>query len=1020
MAQDFEKRGIEFVDKGTDRFIAALDRVNASVERMSANIERQMEKAAEKSSQSVDRISKNAEKLEKSFSGKLTSQVAEFGKSLSNIPGIAGKVGAALSSLPVLLTSLSNPITAVIAAVGAVISVLATFGPRGAAFVGIQQSFQNLSSQAGLVADSFLNRLSTAAAHTISELELMRQTNVALAGSTGSFRTEFAEALPRLLEIARVQARATGQSVEFLFQSLVTGIKRGSPMLIDNTGLVLKAGEAMDAYARSVGKTVEQLTAAERQTAILNATLEAGAIAIDAAGGVQEGAAEKFARIQARITNIMDRFGVILQPLWQLILDGVDGLLAKVEELVIQFGPQLQSLLVNIADFARLWGGIWQGILTPVFQVFGWIFGIIQNVGAKFMLGAARWMGSLANGIIQGYNTYVFPVVLRVATMIADFLVGQSPPPLGPLSKIDDGGANTMQAWIDGFAGVSMQPVEQAAAFVSDAMGSVATASLATVEKRLHQLDRAIQPFVNQLEIAKARFEAIQEPAEAALRAIDRQLDKAVEALNRGDAGSDALVRNLDARREALLGYIDAQQASADQAQFQLLLAKAQQAEERAILGIRKKQFSGSQQQGPKNAKGVSSSASGAAPKEKKGTGEGASAVGEVAVDTAITPPKDDGKVIPSFFDQLGTAFSDQLDPANLKALDLNQELLGKQFGRLEDANFAERFGNMFGDLGTTLETNFVQPIREKIDDVINFFTGTDEGTLNWALSNPENVMSLAGQLLALPAAITENWLFGLPQALIDALETPFDNTRANIISTLTGEQPESLKGRLTHFFTGSGDGTLNGMLNVAVGFFASLPSRIGTALSSVGMTLWNAIAVPLQNALNSAIDMANQFIDENADFANQLAALLLIQGVDFHQLQIGHVEFAPPAWLNSSSGGRGGTGGRPNATGIGGAAKGGIFSSGILEVGERGREYIVNAADKMAVFPNGFVRAAESLNRTFSAVSAARPVYDTGTVNNSYSNSNMQTNNISYVRDNQDLMQRMALLKAYGKGRRQ
>src|SRR5690606_38205575 len=132
-----------------------------------------------------------------------------------------------------------------------------------------------------------------------------RQANIALAGAIGEFGIQFGQKLPKLLEIARAQARATRQSVDFLYQSIITGIKRGSPLLIDNIGLVLKVGEANQAYAESVGKTVEQLTAEEKQIALLNATVEAGQEILNIYGQQQETAAEKMARAQATITNTL-------------------------------------------------------------------------------------------------------------------------------------------------------------------------------------------------------------------------------------------------------------------------------------------------------------------------------------------------------------------------------------------------------------------------------------------------------------------------------------------------------------------------------------------------------------------------------------------------------------------------------------------------------------------------------------------------------------------------------------------
>ena len=51
----------------------------------------------------------------------------------------------------------------------------------------------------------------------------------------------------------------------------------------------------------------------------------------------------------------------------------------------------------------------------------------------------------------QAANTILQQTINGIAQGIANFFVGNSPPPEGPLSTIDQGGANVAQAWADGF-----------------------------------------------------------------------------------------------------------------------------------------------------------------------------------------------------------------------------------------------------------------------------------------------------------------------------------------------------------------------------------------------------------------------------------------------------------------------------------------------------------------------------------------------------------------------------------------
>lgn len=86
-----------------------------------------------------------------------------------------------------------------------------------------------------------------------------------------------------------------------------------------------------------------------------------------------------------------------------------------------------------------------------------------------YTVGVVEWMEgaegqSLANILYDGMENALEAMVQAgydmdgdvremaafIAQSIADYLVGQSPPPLGPLSNIDEGGANVMGAWIEG------------------------------------------------------------------------------------------------------------------------------------------------------------------------------------------------------------------------------------------------------------------------------------------------------------------------------------------------------------------------------------------------------------------------------------------------------------------------------------------------------------------------------------------------------------------------------------------
>jgi hypothetical protein len=76
------------------------------------------------------------------------------------------------------------------------------------------------------------------------------------------------------LEQAAKTAARTGESMDHLADSLVRGIARESPAILDNLGIMVSLSEAADEAARSTGKMTDELTAQERKAGLLAVTLK--------------------------------------------------------------------------------------------------------------------------------------------------------------------------------------------------------------------------------------------------------------------------------------------------------------------------------------------------------------------------------------------------------------------------------------------------------------------------------------------------------------------------------------------------------------------------------------------------------------------------------------------------------------------------------------------------------------------------------------------------------------------------
>ncbi len=220
------------------------------------------------------------------------SSLKDFGKSFLKAGAIAGAAGFAVYKA-------GQQIYAV--------------GKRGAMVTQTADSFEYLSEKIGLAPD-ILEQLQKESKGTISDFELMSSTATLLAGTSDKLGKAMGDVTPQLMRIAKAANKlnpALGDT-NFMYESLARGIKRNSPLILDNTGLVIKIGAANEAMAKQLGKSVEALSAEDKQMALLNATLEAGDKLLAQVGGTTDSATDSFARFETEVANLKDEFSVLV------------------------------------------------------------------------------------------------------------------------------------------------------------------------------------------------------------------------------------------------------------------------------------------------------------------------------------------------------------------------------------------------------------------------------------------------------------------------------------------------------------------------------------------------------------------------------------------------------------------------------------------------------------------------------------------------------------------------------------
>ncbi len=187
------------------------------------------------------------------------------------------------------------------------------------------------------------------------------------------------EKLAQLMEVARAKSREMGTDAKAAFNDLATGIGRGSPMILDNLGLTIKLGEANEKYAKSIGKTVAELSKEDKQLALTNAVIESGAESIERYADAALSSKEEIAKMNASLDNLKVKIGNQLLPLMVDLAEKTTAFVDSIDDEDIEkFGDSIKTLssaLIGLVSVVKTFDDIfapdaWFGEGTGVLDLF--------------------------------------------------------------------------------------------------------------------------------------------------------------------------------------------------------------------------------------------------------------------------------------------------------------------------------------------------------------------------------------------------------------------------------------------------------------------------------------------------------------------------------------------------------------------------------------------------------------------------------------------------------------------------
>ncbi len=187
------------------------------------------------------------------------------------------------------------------------------FSKLGAESERASFAFQRMADKMDVSAGKILNDINEATDGTVSDLELMEKASKAVTlGIPIQKIADFAR-------IAKAAAAAMGESVDFMFDSIVTGTARQSRLILDNLGIVISETKV---YAEATEKLGRQLTATEKRQAFFNAVVKSGDKIVESMGNTAELSIDKFSRMEASIDNNVRAISKGLLPAMEFLITG--------------------------------------------------------------------------------------------------------------------------------------------------------------------------------------------------------------------------------------------------------------------------------------------------------------------------------------------------------------------------------------------------------------------------------------------------------------------------------------------------------------------------------------------------------------------------------------------------------------------------------------------------------------------------------------------------------------------------
>lgn len=318
-------------------------------------------------------------------------------KASTGLKKLQSSSGSATQSIKAGFSKVAIAVTAATAAITGVTVAVIKMAERAGKIEGLALGFERNFGNMEKALQSFRK----ASQGMVSDFDLMQTANrAALLGVTDDVGK-----LSQLMVTARLRGREMGLDMTQAFNDIVTGIGRGSPLILDNLGI--KIPDAIKAAMETMGE-------AEKTQALLNFAIADGAKIAAEYGDVQLTASEKAEILKSKIVNLKD-------------------------EAIVKLSGPLSDILEKIAKWVDLMAGDEIGLKDSIEKASKAWTGFMKAATGD-ALGPLDTLLTMLTGwavILAGISDILSSVITKVSSLITKIKeLNKNTPANNPVSLI--------------------------------------------------------------------------------------------------------------------------------------------------------------------------------------------------------------------------------------------------------------------------------------------------------------------------------------------------------------------------------------------------------------------------------------------------------------------------------------------------------------------------------------------------------------------------------------------------------